>query len=409
MEVVGGSNPLAPTKINGLRKAFGPFSFFSPIFLLALLHSSMAEIPISTWRKRPPNLKRRLKAGVWYFSYIDPVTKKERGLGTDFEAARQAVAVLNDRRMSAPVQKLVERIERPQAMWHQVLDDYVEFWRVDAKPGDKTLKTARWRVGKIKRGIPDQDFSRLGRQQLAELLEREISLGDHNRYRDLIDRACRYGVSKGYRDDNPAALLLKRAKVDRQRARITAEQYLVLYAHASPHLGHAMELVRLSLQRPDDLCRLQLAEAWDGERLLVVQGKTGTRLAIRPHAVLRAAIEAAARYRIAGCPALLCYQAPRRAINHRAKDKFARHWAQCTREMLQREFAELMSRHFPALENAPTLYECKSLGVALYEEAGWQKAQIQALAGHSDIATTEIYTRGHEHYAPVDVSALPGS
>jgi integrase len=311
--------------------------------------------------------------------------------------------------MPAPVQKLVHRVERPRAMLHQVLDDYVDFWRLDAKPSDKTDKSTKWRVGKIKREIADQDFARVDRFALAAFLDAHVSIADHNRYRDLLDRAFAFGVSKGYRDDNPASALLKRAKVDRRRARLTAEQYLVIYSHASPHLGHAMELIRLSLQRPDDLCRLHVDEAWDEAQLLVVQGKTGKRLAIRPHALLRAAIEAAARYRIADCPALLCYRAPKRAMNHRAKDKFARHWAQCTREMLQREFAALIDRHFPELENPPTLYECKSLGAAMYEEAGWPKAAIQGLAGHSEISTTEIYTRGHEHYAPVDVSALPGS
>lgn len=369
----------------------------------------MGEVSIATWRKRPPNLKRRLKAGVWYFSYVDPITRKEKGLGTDYDAARQAVAVLNERRMPEPVQKLVQRVERPRALLHKVLDDYLAFWKIDAEPADKTYKTTRWRLGKVKREIADQDFARVDRFALAAFLDEHVSAADNNRYRDLLARACAFGVSKGYRDDNPAAALLKRAKSKRIRGLLSAEQYETIKAGASPQLQHAMELIRLSLQRPDDLCKLQLPEAWDGKVLLLIQSKTGKRLAIQPHAPLRAAIEAAAKYRIKDCPALLCYDAPRRAMNHRAANKFARHWAQCSREMLQREFSELMAAHFPDLANPPTLYKCKNLGAGQYEAQGWPKTKIQALAGHSEISTTEIYTKGHEDYVPVDLSSNQSS
>ncbi len=368
----------------------------------------MAEISIATWRKRPPNLKRRLKAGVWYFSYVDPISKKEKGLGTDFEAARAAVAVLNDRRMPAQVQKLVERIEKPHAMFHAVLDDWLAFWKVDARPSERTFKTTQWRLGKIKREVPDRDITRVPRMELAEFIDQHVSIGDHNRYRDLLERVFSYAVSKGYRDDNPAAALLKRAKVNRQRSRLSAEVYAKIHQHASMHLQHAMELVRLSLQRPDDLCRLELPAGWDGATLRIEQGKTGTRLAITPHEALREALDASVAYRIADCPALLCYAAPRRAMNHRARDKFTRHWAQCSREQLQREFAQLMATHCGQLKNPPTLYECKSLGAAQYEEAGWPKEKIQALAGHREVSTTNIYTEGHSHYVPVDLRSAAG-
>lgn len=71
--------------------------------------------------------------------------------------------------------------------------------------------------------------------------------------------------------------------------------------------------------------------------------------------------------------------------------------------MLSRAFTSLLRRLFPDAVNPPTLYECKSLGVAQYEEAGWDKRKIQALAGHKRATTTGMYAEGHRHFEPVNL------
>ena len=55
---------------------------------------------------------------------------------------------------------------------------------------------------------------------------------------------------------------------------------------------------------------------------------------------------------------------------------------------------------FEGSENPPTLYECKSLGVAQLRNSGWSKEQVQRLAGHRSVQMTEHYAKGHE--APFD-------
>ena len=377
-----------------MRPSSCPFSRFSQENLPDTLRRMLTE---AQWRRRrSPNLKRRRKGGRWYFSYRHPVTGREKGIGVEFEAAHRAAMILDGKLSTDPVQKLVTKVERPRLTLHQAVDGWFAVWKQDTRPSDDHARVMAWRLGKIKRGLPDKGVAVYELAELADFMD-TLTVGNQPRYRDLLIHCFAFAVAKGACSSNIAEHLLKRAKPERQRPRLSAEQYETIRNAASPHLRLAMELLRLSLQRPADLCRIP-ADKWDGRVWRVKQGKTGKKLAIQPHPALRKAIAAAVAYRVDDCPALLCYK-PKRRVKRKTK-----HWAQATEEMLTREFTDLMRKKYPKLNPRPTLYECKSLGAAQYEALGWPKERIQALAGHSDVSTTAIYTEGHEHYVPVNLS-----
>lgn len=78
------------------------------------------------------------------------------------------------------------------------------------------------------------------------------------------------------------------------------------------------------------------------------------------------------------------------------------HHTQIARPQASKAFTALLRRcpFFEGVENPPTLYECKSLGIAQLRNSGWSKGQVQRLAGHRSVQMTEHYAKGHE--APFD-------
>lgn len=88
-----------------------------------------------------------------------------------------------------------------------------------------------------------------------------------------------------------------------------------------------------------------------------------------------------------------------------ARDKRSKrkdHHTQISRSQASRAFTAVVRRcdFFAGHKNPPTLYECKSLGVAQLRRSGWSLEDTQRLAGHRSSRMTEKYAQGHE--APFD-------
>lgn len=82
------------------------------------------------------------------------------------------------------------------------------------------------------------------------------------------------------------------------------------------------------------------------------------------------------------------------------------HHTQILRTQASREFTAVGSGCdlFAGVKNPPTLYECKSPGVAQLRQQGWSMEAVRRLAGHRSARMTEHYGRGHE--APFDPVGL---
>lgn len=361
-------------------------------------------------RQRIKGLYARTKAGVTYFSFRHPITGKEVGLGTDRAAAEQAVQLVSRRLAPEPVQRALNKIERPNSTWGQHVDWFlsVHLPRKRSKNGaplaPATLALFRSSLGKTA-SWSSHPIDGINRAQCVGLIESQPGRTAQILRTHLIQTFAA-AVARGLRHDNPAEGTLRPDAVI-QRGRLTHAAYIAVHGAAPGWLQRAMTLSLLSLQRPGDLCALDRA-CWDGTHWCVRQSKSEGAgyglLRIRPHPELAAALDDCQRHPVDTCSRLLAYQPTRkkRAVGRE-------HWAELSDEILSRHFAALRERldHpdlTPAGLKPPSYYEIKALGARLYEEAGRPVEWIQALAGHQDAATTRLYTSRHrEKWTDVDL------
>lgn len=357
---------------------------------------------VTNRRDWPANLKERAKGGKLYYSYADPVSGREIGLGTDRAAAINAVKLVQRKRAPAPVQSAIARIEQPgqtvQKHLEWFLDTYLPSRRtkIGGALSNGTLDNYRLILGRIEAPWGPRDIKSITRADAVSEIEK-LPAESGNRMRSMLNQFFAQARARGLRDDNPVEGTVKRDVVV-QRARLEKKQYDAIHEAAPPWLQRAMALSLVSLQRPGDLCAAR-REDWRDGAWHVRQSKSRGRgyglLRILPHDELRAAIKAAHENPVEDCPYLLA-----REPEKKRKAKGRGHWAQLSDEILSRAFAELRDALAAAKKwkwpgTPPSYYEIKALGARLYEEAGRPMSWIQALAGHQDAATTRIYTDRH--------------
>lgn len=347
----------------------------------------------------PAGLYRRMKKGKWYFSYRDPVSGKEVGIGTDLRAATEATRILVRRHAPDPVQAIIAKIEQP-----------VSTAKVHAEWFRGYLKTRRRKNGEPLAGGTLENYeltlkraeSTWGDRSIAEITRADVvalietwPAETGNRARSHLNQLFTHAQARGLRNDNPVEGTIKRDVVI-QRDRLGLAEYQGIFAAAEPWLQRAMRLELLSLQRPSDLCANE-ASSWDGERWYFRQSKSRGHgyglLRIKPHRELKAAILDCIEHRVDDCPFLLSWQPDRKK---EAKNRT--HPNQLSQDVLSREFASVRNAVLPERDGTPpSFYEIKALGVRLYEEQGHSAEWIQSLAGHQDAATTRLYGDRHDN------------
>ncbi|ULQ45918.1 phage integrase Arm DNA-binding domain-containing protein [Flagellatimonas centrodinii] len=360
----------------------------------------------------PQGLRARERRGVTYYSYVDPVSGEEIGLGRDLAAALQAVRVAARRSAPDAVQVLVNRIDAPAETWREhmgwVFDEYLPT-KKRKRSGQPLAKSTmdNYRVSARKAEIwNERDVASITRREVVDLLD-EQPLRAAEVLRAHLALFFALAVSRGRRDANPAeGVILPDSEI--QRVRLTYEAYDAVFAAAPGWLQRAMTLTLTSLQRPVDLTVLPRT-SWDAraKRWAVRQLKSEAAgfglLRIRPHVELRRAIEDCLAHQVEDCPFLLSYPPEKRKLGQRE------HAAQLSRPILSRAFAEVRERVVqagappavmeslsPAKGQASSFYEIKALGARRLEEKfGWPTAKVQALAGHQSPETTQIYTGRH--------------
>lgn len=350
----------------------------------------------------PTGLTERVRKGVRYYSYRDPVTKREIGLGADRTAAIQAIRIVQRKRAPDPVQAALAKIEKPRGTVGDHLDWFLKTHlpqrRTKSGSGlsQSTLDGYRIFMARVRSEWGARDIASVDRAAIVKLIE-SYPAESGNKLRGMLSQLFAQARARGLRDDNPVEGTVKRDVVI-QRVRLDRAKYDAIHKIAPPWLQRAMTLSLLSLQRPGDLSAAR-RDSWDDKAWHVRQSKSRGHgyglLRILPHDELRAAVQAAHENPVEDCPYLLA-----REPEKKRKAKGRGHWAQLSDEILSRAFAELRDKlatekkwKWPG--TPPSYYEIKALGARLYEEAGRPVSWIQALAGHQDEATTRIYTDRH--------------
>lgn len=217
------------------------------------------------------------------------------------------------------------------------------------------------------------DVSVIRTGDIIQYLDTLASDSMRQQYRAQLFAVFKTAIKLNFITQNPVAHT-DPPRVERQRNRLMAEGYAAIHSAAAPWLRNLMDLIRLTLQRPDDLVSLRF-DAIVGNHLRVVQGKTGVRLAIHIRPEVREVLE---RCRDSVVSPYVIHRIPQRLKSREQRSQRKDHHTQMLRSQASRAFTALVreSDYFKGDRNPPTLYECKSLGIDQLRKCGWTMPQI---------------------------------
>ncbi len=209
-------------------------------------------------------------------------------------------------------------------------------------------------------------------------IERKHILALRDKYADTASKAnhivtvlrivLTFAVERDYRGDNPARNIKKLA-MGAGHAAWPDEAVDRFISTAPTMMALALKLGLYSGQREGDL----LAMSWhdyDGERIQVVQGKTGTKLSIPVHSALREALDAQERV----SPIILTTKTGRPFTG----SNFRRHFGKAQ-----------MAAGLSGL----TFHGLRYTAAKRLAEAGCSLKEIASITGHKSVARIEKYTR----------------
>jgi len=338
---------------------------------------------------RNRHLERYVKVSSrGYVSYKHPKMKKAEHFGTDWQAANEVARIVNARLSTE--QSRIERILSPDSKhtFSHVLKRF-EKERIPDFEWSKSYKEENLR--KIKRF---REHSGDARYQDTDVLfftsmVEELFSGVGQRFAIILLRKIdEFAVGKGLRrGPNVANGILMPKQGKRQRRRIKDySEFKAIREHCPSYLQDAIDFALITLQPRQVLCMLDLKKHVQGDKLRFKRGKTGVHIEITINAELDALIQ---KRRIdamkLGTKRLFCRQ-----------KKIALHNVAIDPNEMSADFTKAAKACGLYPDRHPTLHEVRSLGARLYEERGFPKGLIQALMGHKEAETTEIYLNPDE-------------
>lgn len=367
-------------------------------------------------RDIPPNVKIDHKAnGTTYYRYVFPDGTTAK-LGSQRAEACAAANVLNERFTAAG--NLVERAIGAQAIRARpgdpflpvLIDEFEIHFLAGKKLSDRTRDEMKIKLKEYGRTWPRKTASSFKVLDIAQFLN-EKSDHAYIKHRKLLTDLFAFACHQGYREDNPAQPTLKKGQPDRTRNRHTWEGYQAIHAISPDWLQRAMDIALRSLQRRSDLTSLHRSQvSLPGNTITILQQKSRNYaepvyIEIEMGAELRAPVDACMKSDIP-CPYLI-HTRPKRISQKTREAKL--HPFAVTPNHLTKEFAKYrdLSGAYDHLqpEERPTFHTLRALGIWLYEQAGYPKEYIMALAGHASEGMFKRYKEGHEKPKPVRVQA----
>lgn len=341
----------------------------------------------------PPNLYLN-SAG--YFYYLNPKSKKFKGLGRDranaFSEARAANAVLATMKPTPLADWVSGKTDYSLAEW---LPIYEGLWAKKKKRADNTIRSCKMYVKKL----AECDFAwmklaAVSTAHIAKLIEdSEAESGSpsaialRSRAGDVFRWAETQGLIK--RGSNPVtATYVPERTVKRDR--LSLEQFHAVRAQAPEWLRRAMMLALLTAQRREDVGVMKFADCRDGY-LYIVQGKSQGEVKLQQDIRIRlSAVGMSIADAIQECRDDVV---SRFIVHHSAHQGMAKPGARVSNNGLTmgfqaaRDAAEIVAAEGRTL---PTFHEIRSLSQRLYrDEYGAEFAQ--AMLGHKNAEMTAKY------------------
>ncbi|MGM0703842.1 MAG: tyrosine-type recombinase/integrase [Pseudomonadota bacterium] len=349
-------------------------------------------------KRKNKGLEPNLYEHDGYYVYRRPDTGTRHGLGRDRAKAQDAARILNARLMQG-----VDYVARVMGEEGDTLGATVKGWLAEWVEPDRKL--SNW-TKKAKRGRGNRLIEDAGGLPLAQLTTRWCAqyLDEHHQgsayvqYRAVLSQVCQYAQTKGWLESNPVEPTRSSNQYQKQRRRLTVEQFQAIHALAPEWMQVAMELALLCLFGRAEVINARFDDVRDG-RLHYVRQKTKERSKTAYVAIaLTPPIEELIK-RARALPPMspyIVHHQPGRMRRSASKE----HWTQLSGDQLSKEFARLREQ-VPSIARLPdkakpTFHEIRALGSRLHERAGTDVAAIQVLMGHADPEMTEVYLDGHD-------------
>jgi integrase len=341
----------------------------------------------------PPNLYQN-PAG--YFYYVNPRSRKQKGLGRDrakaFQEARAANAVLATMTPTSLADWVAGKTDYTLTAWLPV---YKELWVEKTEPKPATLRSCTMYVKRLE--TADFAWMRLPEITTAhvakylELVEEESGESTANAMRARMSDIFRWAETQGLIEvgRNPvAATRAPRPAV--KRGRLSLEQFWVIHAQAPTYLQRAMCLALMTAQRREDITNMKFADWRDGH-LHIVQGKSGGTVRLRQDGRIRLAkVGMSIADAVAACRDLIVSPY---LVHHVAHKGVAKPGHQVAPNGLSNAFQAAREAAGIEVEEGrtpPSFHEIRSLAERLYKEE-FGAAFAQAMLGHKNASMTEKY------------------
>lgn len=325
------------------------------------------------------------KVGRGGYEYTRPTDKKRFYMGRDREYAIHTAKGLNA--IYIP-QLLTKRVLGRGLSLDDFLDSHFETIMAERELAEITKVDYRQKLVHIRQAFgpdtPDQQTVRT----IADFLD-GYPKTQSNRYRALLSIIWRYAVAKGWASHNPVAETIpKKERVKRKR--LTLADYRAIWTQGTSEQRNAFDLALYTLQARSTLVNIRRQDFKDGV-LKVSRSKTGVRIKIHVTRQLQAVID---RCRSDGVFSHWLLHRPggsrrRQMVGQKLRPETLSRWFQDARDKTY------LYDDLPTLE-CPSFHEIRSLGAHLMEQAGIDKAIIQALLGHKEAKITELYLDRHE-------------
>ena len=339
----------------------------------------------------PPNLYEN---GSGYYTYRHPRTGKKYGMGGDRQAAIVAARHLNSE--LAPLPDLAERIlDRPA---RETFADFLDWFEAEQLP---TLDLSKDSFAEYRRKLPyiraslgDIEVDAITVANVANFLDK-FPPTQSNHYRSILVILFKQAIARGLCERNPAEMTLKR-KQQRQRARLSLEQFNAIREYAPAWLKNAMDLGLKTLQRRGDLAALKWEQVHDGYIWIQQQkveryGSGNLKIRITSeieNILIRCRDEIESHYVI--------HRVPERRVKAEGRnDPTAVLPDMISKAFLKARVASGLFDESDEARTLPSFHEIRSFGADLYKQAGIPTEKIQALLGHTSIKMTEDYLKGH--------------
>lgn len=369
------------------------------------------------YRDLPPNCEADPKPnGRVYYRYVAPDGQR-MSLGSDKAVAISAAIELNltFSEKKDLVAKVLGRqhvaLPSPENPTLPILvAEFQTHVLAERRHSDRTREEITYKLNEYCRIWPERLVKSFTVRDIATFLS-EKTANVHTKHRLLLDTLFAFACQQGYRNDNPAANLLKKRQPDRVRQRHTLEGYRQIHAVAPDWMKRAMDIALRSLQRRGDLTALRREQVDLAKNTITIRQKKTRNfrepvfIEIEMGPELRKAVEACLASNIP-CPFLL-HTRPKRitAQVRQAKE----HVFALTDQYLSKAFSkyrDLAGAYSHLSQNErPTFHDLRALGIWLYQQAGHDDEYISALSGHSTERMLAHYKAGHETVKPRKVRA----